>query len=137
MAAEALNKTVHSMEQREPLWKTGQQMWLEAKNLLLAYRTIKLVPHHHGPFKITKVISPVAYQLAIPHQWNIHPVFHVGLLTPYVEIDLHGPNYSRLPPDLVSGENEYEVEAIRSHRHHGRTRQLQYLCLALQLVCLN
>src|SRR5579863_10670853 len=36
-------------------------------------------------------------------------------------------NYSRPPPDLILGEAEYEVEQIRSHRRHGRRKQLQYL----------
>src|SRR5579863_10485347 len=52
---------------------------------------------------------------------------NASLLTPYIDTDSHGPNYSRPPPDLISGEAEYEVEQIRGHRHHGRRRQLQYL----------
>src|SRR5579863_4469980 len=111
----------------ETQWKVGQKVWLEAQNLPLPHGTIKLAPKRHGPFQITRVISPVAYQLQLPHQWNIHPVFHASLLTPYVETDSHGPNYSRPPPDLISGEAEYEVEQIRSHRRHGRRKQLQYL----------
>ena len=90
-------------------------VWLEAKNLSLPYGTIKLAPRRHGPFKITKVISPVVYQLELPHPWSIHPVFHASLLTPYVETDAYGPNFSRPPPDLTKGEAEYKVEAIRSH----------------------
>jgi Chromo (CHRromatin Organisation MOdifier) domain len=69
----------------------------------------------------------VAYKLELPHQWTIHPVFHASLLTPYVETKEHSPNYSRPPPDLIGGKEQYEVKAIWSHRHHGRTRQLQYL----------
>jgi hypothetical protein len=72
-------------------------------------------------------MSPVAYQLTLPLQWNIHLVFHASLLTPYVETDNHGPNFSRPPPDLTIGENEYEVETIRSHRYFGRQKKLQYL----------
>src|SRR5579863_5234085 len=127
MAAHALNKTANSLGTPETRWKVGQKVWLEAKNLPLPHGTIKLAPKRHGPFQITRVISPVAYQLQLPHQWNIHPVFHASLLTPYVETDSHGPNYSRPPPDLISGEAEYEVEQIRSHRRHGRWKQLQYL----------
>src|SRR6266850_374602 len=36
-------------------------------------------------------------------------------------------NFSRPPPDLIDGEAEYEVELIKSHRHHGQARKLQYL----------
>src|SRR5579863_1513246 len=127
MAAHTLNKTANSLGTPETRWKVGQKVWLEAKNLPLPHGTIKLAPKCHGPFQITRVILPVAYQLELPHQWNIHPVFHASLLTPYVKTDSHGPNYSRPPPDLISGEAEYEVEEIRSHRCHGRRKQLQYL----------
>src|SRR5579863_7574009 len=127
MAAHALNKTANSLGTPEMRWKVGQKVWLEAKNLPLPHGTIKLAPRRHGPFPITRVISPVAYQLELPHQWNIHPVFHTSLLTPYVKTDSHGPNYSRPPPDLILGEAEYEVEQIRSHRCHRRRKQLQYL----------
>jgi len=77
-----------------PRWTIGQQVWLDGKNLPLSYGTIKLAPRRYGPFKITKVVSPVAYRLELPVQWNIHPVFHINLLTPYIEMDSHGPNFS-------------------------------------------
>jgi len=69
----------------------------------------------------------VAYQLALPLSWGIHDVFHASLLLPYKETTAHGPNFTRPPPDLIKGEEEYEVEAITNHRYHGRRRQLQYL----------
>ena len=69
----------------------------------------------------------MAYQLELPHQWSIHPVFHVSLLTPYIETDAHGPNFSQPPPDLTKGEGEYEVEAIRNHQCFGKNKRLQYL----------
>ena len=74
-----------------------------------------------------KQINPVTYQLTLPTTWQIHPVFHASLLSPYVETDAHGPNYSRPPPDLISGEEFYEVEQIQDHQHHGCSRTLQYL----------
>jgi hypothetical protein len=80
-----------------------------------------------GPFKVTKEISPVAYQLDLLAAWQIHDVFHASLLSPYFETDAHGPNYSQPPPDLVDREAEYEVERIISHRLKGQSRVLQYL----------
>jgi len=108
-------------------FKVGAQVWLEAKNLALPYQTRKLAPRCHGPFTITKQVSPVAYQLALPPTWTIHDVFHASLLTPYHETREHGVNYNRPPPDMVDGEEEYEVEAIMGHRFFGRGCKLQYL----------
>jgi Chromo (CHRromatin Organisation MOdifier) domain len=69
----------------------------------------------------------VASQLDLPASWNIHPIFHNNLLTPYVETNAHGPNFTRPPPDLINREAEYEVEAIRNHRYFGKNKRLQYL----------
>jgi Chromo (CHRromatin Organisation MOdifier) domain len=69
----------------------------------------------------------MAVQLELPTQWNIHPVFHTSLIMAYTETQSHGPNFTRLPPDLIDGEEEYEVEQICSHRTWGRRKTLQYL----------
>jgi len=46
----------------------------------------------------------------------MHNVFHVDLLTLYYETDTHGANYSRPPPELIYGQEEYEVkEIIKDH----------------------
>jgi hypothetical protein len=110
-----------------PKYKEGDQVWLEGKNLRLNQPTAKLAPRRHGPFKVIKVLSPVSYQLALPTQWSIHPVFHIDLLTPYRETITHGPNYQRPVPELVDGEEEYSVEKILDSRKFGRRRRLQYL----------
>src|SRR5229473_2625452 len=105
----------------------GTQVWLEGTHLRLPYQATKLAPKRYGPFEIIREISPVAYQLRLPTAWNIHDVFHASLLSPYRETDAHGPNYSRPSPDLIEGEEEYEVEKVINHRHAGRARTLQYL----------
>jgi hypothetical protein len=127
MATQALNAAAANFRPTEDLWKVGQQVWLDAKNLKLPYGSAKLAPWCHGPFRITWVLSPVAYQLGLPAQWNIHPVFHASLLTPYAETSEHGPNYTRPLPELIGAEEEYEVEAVRSHCRHGCHQKLQYL----------
>ena len=40
---------------------------------------------------------------------------------------MHGPNYSRPPPDLVDGEEEFEVEQILDMKQMGRGRKTHYL----------
>jgi Chromo (CHRromatin Organisation MOdifier) domain len=127
MAIHALNKTAYKTDTPTNQWTEGQLVWLEGKNLPLPYRTAKLTPRCHGPFKITKIISPVAVQLELPAQWSIHPVFHSSLLMPYTETPSHGPNFTRPSPDLIDGEEEYEVEQIRSHQTWGQRKTLQYL----------
>src|SRR5712671_2680391 len=54
-------------------------------------------------------------------------MFHASLLLPDKETLVHGPNYTRPPPDLTEDAEEYKVEAIINHRHYGRQRRLQYL----------
>jgi hypothetical protein len=110
-----------------PKYKEGNQVWLEGKNLCISQPTAKLVPRRHGPFKVIKVLSPVSYQLQLPTQWSIHPVFHIDLLTPYHETITHGPNYQCPLPDLVDGEEEYSVEKILDSQKFSRRRHLQYL----------
>ena len=110
-----------------PKYKEGDLVWLEGRNLHLSQPTPKLVPRRHGPFKIIQVMSPVNYRLELPTQWSIHPVFHINLLTPYCETITHGPNYQRLPPNLVDNEEEYRVEKILDSRLFGWCKRLQYL----------
>ena len=54
-------------------------------------------------------------------------MFHVDLLTPYRETEFHGPNYNQLPPDLVGGEEQYEVEQVLDEHIYGCWKKKQYL----------
>jgi len=72
-------------------------------------------------------MSPINYRLKLPTQWSIHDVFHIDLLTPYRETNIHGSNYSRPTPDLIDNEEEYEVEKVLDTRQFGKRRKRQYL----------
>ena len=108
-------------------YEIGDQVWLEGRNLRVDWPSAKLAPKRHGPFRIKRVLSPIVYQMELPSQRKIHDVFHVDLLTPYRETELHGPNFTRPPPDLIDGEEEYEIEEIIQSRKQGRGRKVQYL----------
>ena len=126
-AIEALNHTAEQKGIPPAQYNTGDQVWLEGKNLKFPYQVTKLAPKRYGPFKIIKAISPVAFRLQLPPMWKIHDVFHASLLSPYSETPAHSPNFSRPPPDLIGGEEEYEVESIKAHRYFGRNKRLQFL----------
>ena len=54
-------------------------------------------------------------------------LFHANLITPYKETELHGPNFTRPPPDLVDREEEYKVEKIIDMKQMGQWRKTYYL----------
>jgi hypothetical protein len=98
--------------------------------------TKKIAPKREGPFTITNVLSPLmysldlplTYSLDLPLTWHIHNTFHAFLLTPYVENDVHGPNYMRPPADLAKHEEpELEVDRIVGHRKRGHAYQYHVL----------
>jgi len=126
-ATAALNQVAEKLGTPSAQYNTGDQVWLEGKNLRLPYQATKLAPKRYGPFKIIKEISPVAYQLALPLTWKIHDTFHASLLSPYRETTAYGPNFSRPPPDLINDKEQYKVEQIHNHRYFGRNKTLQYL----------
>lgn len=99
-------------------FQKGQKVWLEAKNLRLPYATRKIAPKREGPFVIADVLGPLTYRLKLPDSWKIHDVFHAALLTPFTETDIHGPAFTRPPPELnEDGEDqEWEIEGILKHR---------------------
>ena len=107
-------------------YMTGDRVWLDWKNLKTSHPAIKLHAKWQGPFTIINVISHVAYQLDLPKNWKIHNVFHAGLLSPYKEMEEHGPNFTQLPPELVDREEEWEVKQVLDARLFGCKKEQQY-----------
>ena len=103
----------------------GDKVWLEARNLKRLIINPKFAPRWEGPFTITKVLSPIIYQLRLLKTWKIHLVFHASLLLPYRENKIHGRNFPAPPPDLIDGEEEYEIEKIICH--HGSPSSHSFL----------
>ena len=114
-AIDAINQMAKTRATIPSQYKVGDQVWLEATHLKLRHQKTKLAPKCYGPFKVVKEVSPVAYKIQLPVSWGIHDVFHASLLSPYQETTAHRPNFSRPPPDLIDGKEEYEVERIVNH----------------------
>ena len=99
-------------------FKKGDKVWLDTRNIKTT-NNLKIGPRHKGPFKISDVLWPLTYQLNLPTSWQIHNIFHAILLWPYIENETHGTNFPRPPPELLEGEEVYEVKSIVRHRQRG------------------
>jgi hypothetical protein len=115
------------------VFKKGDQVWLSTAHLNLDDRARKLTPKYTGPFVIEEVKSPVTYKLTLPPSLSrIHNVFHSSQLKPYYVDDgqyIARPRISRPPPEIIDGEEMWEVERILDHRTRrvGRGTVVEYL----------
>ena len=107
-------------------FKVGDQVWLDSRNLKTNHHK-KIGPKREGPFEIEEKLGPLTYQLKLPPTWKIHNVFHAVLLQQYNETETYGNNFSRPPPELLEGEEVYEVEDILKHRKQSILCQMEGL----------
>ena len=121
----ARQRMLHRIKSDFQPFTQGQKVWLENRNLKTMYNK-KITPKREGPFPIKEVLRPITYRLTLPRHWKIHDSFHACLLSPYKQNEVHGPTHPKPPPDLIDGEEEYEVDHIKKHRKF-RGRSLRYL----------
>ncbi|KEY63902.1 hypothetical protein S7711_10198 [Stachybotrys chartarum IBT 7711] len=103
-------------------YKLGELVWLDSRNIKTLRPQKKLDWKNIGPFKISKVLSPYAYQLELPDSMRIHPVFHTNLLRPAANDRLPEQHRPQPPPIEVEGIEEWEVEDIVDSRWDRRGR---------------
>jgi hypothetical protein len=106
---------VNRKRKMAPQLKKGDKVYLLTKNLRTKRPSKGLDHVKVGPFLISKQISPVNYQLELPRDAKVHPVFHVSMLEP---ADPATPiqmqfRYQEEEP------NEFEVEKILRKRGRG------------------
>jgi Chromo (CHRromatin Organisation MOdifier) domain len=120
-ANEAMKRSADRKRREAVAYRPGDKVWLEGKFIPTTRPSKKLEDLRYGPFTIIEKVGPAAYRLKLPPSWRIHPVFHEILLTPvYGNHDNEQP-----PPDIIDGEEEWEIEAIMDHqRRRGRTEYL-------------
>jgi transposase InsO family protein len=105
----------------------GKFAYLSTEGITLPWdkhRTIKkLRQEFYGPFKILRQLGPVSFELKLPPQSHIHPVFHAHLLKATDEPGFAMGKASSLPNAADS--DEYTVESLVDVRGiHGKERYL-------------
>jgi predicted aspartyl protease len=118
---------------RNVTFKVGDMVALSTENLKNAILggTMKLSRKWMGPYPITKAISRTAYELELPPNMKIHPVFHIHLLREWRDPKAAFPERVRYPtpqPVFVDdGEPEWHVEDIIQKRMRGRKVQYRVI----------
>ena len=108
-------------------WKIGDLVLLSTSNLNRAGRAPKLCSTFIGPFKIKQVLSALTYELELPSNLRIHPVFHISHLKLYKQstsFESTRPLIDHRPPaELLQDTKEevYEIERILNKRGTGKT----------------
>ena len=125
-AQQSLSKQIKHYTPKRTL-SPGNKVMLDSCNLQVNTPSRKLSPRRYGPFKVLKQISLVAYRIELPPTMKIHNVFHIDLLILYNETEAYGETYMQPPPEIIDGEEEYEIEEIINTRRTGKNKKMQYL----------
>lgn len=100
-------------------------VWLSSKDLPIKGGGRKLAPRYLGPFRVERVINPVAVRLRLPPHLRIHPMFHVSRVKPVVSSPLQPAVPAGPPPRWIEGGEAYTVNRILEARRRGQG--LRYL----------
>lgn len=113
MAKEQMKEAYKKGKHRAQLFKAGDRVWLDAKDIAIHQKSRKLGPKRLGPFKVLEQKSDLNYRLKLPPALKVHDIFHVDRLSLYLG------NGERPPPPApveIDGEEEYEVAEILDSR---------------------
>jgi hypothetical protein len=82
----------------------------------------KLAPKFYRPYTILKRVGQVVYQLALPNNWKLHPIFHVSSLKKVIGAKCQ--IQTNLPELAEEGSIWIQPEVVldpHEHRLHQRT----------------
>jgi len=81
-AQEDMTRYYNRKRTSAPVYKPGDQVYLDASDIKTTRPSLKLSHRRLGPFKIEHQVGPLAYRLKLPGGMRqLHPVFNVVKLS--------------------------------------------------------
>lgn len=117
--AQAEQAKHYNKGRRDIQFRVGDLVLYSTRNAgLKSTLSRKLLPKWVGPFKVTRVVNELAYELEFPPQVKWHNVIHVSSLRRYI------PGRTPPPPlpHIIDGEVCYDVEVIMGHTKVGKRK---------------
>ena len=115
---QAKQKEYADKSRREEKYAVGDRVLLSTENLGL--HKGKLQDRFIGPFTVVEVPSGTNVKLNLPQEYaRLHPTVHVERLKRYVPAALEWPGRQQIDrplPELVDGQEEYEIEQLIGKR---------------------
>jgi hypothetical protein len=131
---ERMGKYYDKHAKEPPMYKIGDLVMLNGKNLKTRRPSRKLDQKLHGPFAIIKVITRNAVRLALPSRWRVHNTFHVSMVEPF-RVSKKG---LRPEPDLadvlakandLDNKDVFAIEEVMGSSWDKRRKKVLYLVM--------
>ena len=101
-------------------FEVEERVYLRTNNIHIKQRSKKLNNKSIGPFQVKRNIKGLSYELDLPREMRIHPVFHASMLQCCNQSIPLQTTETSVKPD-----EEYEVEDILEKRMiSGKTHYL-------------
>jgi transposase InsO family protein len=112
-------------QKRRPIdWEVGDEVYLSTKNLKNHRPSRKLANQWEGPFKVLEKVGH-SYRLELPLGSQVNDVFAPELLSKDPKDPLPGQETPKPPPEVIEGQEEWEVEDILGVKLYRNTLKYQ------------
>ena len=107
------------------MFKLGDRVYLDTSDIKTTRLSLKLSYRRLGPFEIECQVGPLAYWLKLPYGMRqLYPVFNIVKLSTAPDDPISERKLQvLLPPIVINGKPEWEVEEILDSRWHQRRFQ--------------
>ncbi|TPX48045.1 hypothetical protein SeLEV6574_g02282 [Synchytrium endobioticum] len=117
---ERYKQNADKRRREEDDFKVKDEVMVSTKNVRTERPTKKLDYKWMGPYLIKRKINNVAYEVELPRNIRIHPVFHVSLLKRYIRPTDLSRQLPKPPPIQVADEDGYVIKEILDVRRRGK-----------------